>query len=151
MALNKFWKRYLNLPLHSNNATVHFLTNTMPLITTLHHLSLQRLGAICLPKCMEGVQLSFFKELDTRDEEQDFMWKSVPSYFWRSRTITRLPADQKYRRKLCREVFDTNHYEFCRTSSFHTNTSSNCICKYCNEHLHAYHGIYDFCNALNSV
>ena len=32
-SFTKYWKRYLNLPLHTHNAMVYYLTNTMPLMS----------------------------------------------------------------------------------------------------------------------
>ena len=148
--LTKFWKRYLNLPLHTNNATIYHLTSSLPLMSILQQLSIQRLGAIYLPSCMNGVQLNFVKKLNAGDylEALQCIWEKTPSHFWRSRIITRLPANQKLRKKLCREICDTDHYENCKTASFHANIDANCICKYCGQHLHAYHITYNFCNAL---
>ena len=94
----KFWKRYLNIPLSTSNALTYYLAETMPLIAILRKLIKQATGSIYLPCCLSGVQLSFFNDLNTGEEANDFDWSSIPSFFWRSRTIWKLPAKQKYRK-----------------------------------------------------
>ena len=145
----KFWKRYLNLPLHSNNAIVYYLTDTIPLMSILRMISLQRTGALYLPDCMEGIQLRFLNNLTGADNTMgpDFILKDIPTYFWRSRALQKIPARRKFRRKLCREVCDTDHYELCKTAEFHNGFTPSCICKLCNNLLHPYHIAYTFCEA----
>ena len=149
VVFSKFWKRYLNLPQSTNNAMVYFLTETMPLMSILREISKHRTGSIYLPCCLNGVQLTFYKNLTAfDDEETDYSLSNVPSYFWRSRTIWKLPASQRYRKKLCREVCDSNHHESCQTTTFHSMFSNTCICKYCSCQLHPYHISYDFCQVF---
>ena len=145
----KFWKRYLNLPLSTSNTLVYYLTETMPLMSLLKHMSRHGTGAIYVPCCMNGIQLSFLNNLDTgENDDNTFDMSSIPSYFWRSRMIWKLPANQKFRRSLCQEVCDTKHYEHCQKSAFHNRFESTCICKYCKCHLHAYHVTYNFCDTI---
>ena len=145
----KFWKRYLSLPQSTNNALVYYLTNNVSLMSILEELSTRRVGSIYLPCCMNGVQLSFFNDLPTDDDKgNSFDYSSIPSYFWRSRVLWKLPNNQKLRKKLCHEVCDVNHHKSCLTTTFHNNFSVSCVCKYCNHHLHAYHTDYNFCHAL---
>ena len=103
----KFWKRYLNLPQSTKNALVYYLTDTMPLMALLNELCQQRVGSIYLPSCMNGIQLSFFNELPSNEDmEQEFDWSSIPSHFWRSRVIVKLPTNPKLRKKLCKYIIN---------------------------------------------
>ena len=147
----KYLKRYLNVPLSTHNSLVYFITNTLPLMTHLNNLSHKRISSIYLPACTEGIQLSFFNCLPSPKEihtETSDIRESVPTYFWRSRHIRKLPLNTKYRREICREVCDSDHYSHCKNLTFHTSSTSNCKCKYCGENLHAYHVSYKFCNSL---
>ena len=142
----KFLKRYLKLPLYTQNALIHQLSDTVPLMSYLRMRCINATKALCFPDCMNGIKLTLFDKLpEANDKIGEDNWKLVPSFFWRSRAIHKIPSDQKFRKKLCREVCETDHFEHCKTTSFHSVFSSECICKYCNNHLHAYHVTYSFC------
>ena len=145
----KFMKRYLNLPLFTNNSLIHHLTNSTPLMTLLKKLSQPRTRSVYLPSCLNGIQLTFFNNLPTEEEILDKPpWQDIPTYFWRSRMVWRLPSSKQFRRMLCREICDSSHYEHCKTTAFHATTEMDCKCKYCDEYLNAYHFDYKFCTAL---
>ena len=138
----KFMKRYLNVPWCTANSIVYFMTNTLPLMTLLKQLSHKRIN-IYLPKCMTDIQLTFFNNL-SRDHDltNEKILSQIPSHFWRSRAISRLPADQKFRKTLCREVCDTSHHECCLIKSFHPSSTEDCVCQFFGNNLHAYHISY---------
>ena len=126
---------------------IYFLSNTLPLINLLQSKCHRRTKSVYLPACMNGIQLSFFNKLpDPSYEDLQPPWMTVPTYFWRSRQIWNLPTKTKFRRMLCKEVCDSDHFEHCSDCSFHTSFSPNCVCKYCGDLLHAYHIDYQFCN-----
>ena len=149
----KFLKRYMNVPKFTHNALVYFLTNTQPLMALLKELSHRRTNSIYLPNCMEGIQLSFFNNLASNcevsgEKENGNFWSSIPSHFLRSRSILRLPSNQKFRRMICREDCDSEHHVHCQTLTVHNSFSPDCVCKYCGDNLHAYHITYKVCDAL---
>ena len=142
----KFMKRYLNVPMSTQNSIIYHITNSLPLMTLLQQLVHKRL-AIYLPECMESIQLTFFNNLPKEEDICNVQtFSHVPSHFWRSRVIWRIPANQKFRKSLCREVCDSYHYELCNSDVFHSTFSNSCVCKQCGQHLHAYHIPYNFCN-----
>ena len=116
----KFLKRYLNLPMCTANSIVYHITNTMPLVSLLKQLSHKRTSSIYLPDCMNGTQLSFFNNLPKTVDSLESRLSQIPTYFWRSRPISRLPANQKFRKSLCQEVCDSKHYEYCSKKNFHS-------------------------------
>ena len=125
---SKYLKRYLSLPLCTNNSMVYFITNTLPLMTTLKQLSHKRVNQMYLPECMSGTQITFFNNLpEIQDELSDENWLiDIPSFFWRSRAIWRLPSNHKFRRKHCREVCDTD-YEHCKNQKqLRNSTQASC-------------------------
>ena len=134
---SKFLKRYLQVPLHSNNKIINFLTSTIPLSQKLKYLSPHTISSLTFPQEMHGHCLSFLQNIN-----QDIMphvWESIPSEFWTSRIVTSIPSNPKLRRRLCREVLDTEHYVLCSTSNFHPIPTPSCICKNCNKHAHMFH------------
>ena len=146
----KFLKRYLNLPYCTNNSFVYFITQSLPLISLLEIISHKRIGTVRVPSCMHGVQLTFLNNLPpVEDISMESVWKNIPSFYWRSRAIWKLPSHSKFRRMLCREVCDTSHHEHCLTKCFHSYSKLDCKCIYCGDHLHAYHIAYGFCTAFD--
>ena len=66
---------------------------------------------------------------------------NIPSYFWMSRTFTRLPKEAKQRKNLCKEILDIDHFELCQRKDFHVvqNIDDKCQCRNCDETLEHYH------------
>ena len=130
----KFLKRYLGVPFWCSNPITHFITNTSPLT---HSIREHAHSSIKNP--------TFFNPL-TRGEN-DFKIstetyssvQSIPTHFWRSKCFPSLPSNFEHRKALMVEVFDTNHYDLCLVSRFHTSPCSDCICKHCSTPLEAYH------------
>ena len=134
----KFLKRYLQVPTHSHNSITHLLTSTTPLSARLKFMAPNMTGALRFPRELHGYNLSFLAAPASAtppvlDVEQ------VPTWFWLSRTFHSLPTNSKTRRSLCRELFDSDHFRLCGTTTFHTNPSSTCICTFCGGHAHIYH------------
>lgn len=136
----KFLKRYLQVPPFSNNATIYYITDTQPLVTTLITKAPHLIGSLVFPSVCAGANLSFLQDLaDIQQPEQSPSFKLVPSEFWLSKTFHALPKNAKSRRNLCREILDLDHYELCKTPKFHPHSLPTCVCKFCNEPAHYYH------------
>ena len=129
----------------TSNAIVYFLTNSLPLMTLLKQLSQLRTGSVLFPQQLNGIQLTFFNSLPKTEEKESYLLSDVPSYFWRSRTIWKLPSSKTFRKRLCREVCDSDHNEHCNAQPFHPAFLSHCECVYCGGLLHPYHISYDLC------
>ena len=56
----KFLKRYLQVPSHSNNASIHFLTSTIPLSKTLKRSASNTIRSLSFPPILHGHRLTFF-------------------------------------------------------------------------------------------
>ena len=69
-------------------------------------------------------------------------FSKIPSYFWFSKTFIKLPTKLENRRKLCRNIFDLEHYDLCTNKQFHLpqNIDEKCVCVECNDQMENYHG-----------
>jgi len=142
----KFLKRYLQIPLHSNNSLVHFITSTVPLSVRLRTMVPNMTGSLSFPECLHGHKLSFISphhdppnSIELASQE---LLTSIPSSFWLSKTYHSIPSNKKSRRTLCRELFHSEHFKICKSSSFHPSPTVSCICIYCEGHAHLYHMRY---------
>jgi hypothetical protein len=141
--LTKYLKRYLQVPTHSNNATVHFLTSTIPLSKRLQSSAPNHIHNLCFPNALNGHKLTFistqhipanaYQAATTENLER------IPTTFWLSRSYKALPSNQRARRSLCRELLDSDHLSICSTTTFHTSPSQSCRCTVCGSHAHTYH------------
>ena len=136
-SFSKFLKSYLGLPSHTNNAIVHFLTGTVPLSLILKSNISSFTNGLCYPSCLSGLQLSFLSNIPP--PEPFSVLEMIPSSFWRSRMVDRLPNNYHYRRAICRDVTDMLHFDLCSDSSFHCKATLDCICMFCGETASAYH------------
>ena len=59
--LTKFLKRYLQVPLHSNNASIHFLTSTIPLSQQLKISAPNAIRSLSFPPTLNGYRISFLQ------------------------------------------------------------------------------------------
>ena len=148
--LTKFLKRYLGVPYNTSNAIIYHITKLKPFTRLLQELCNERTSGIAFASVLDGMQLSLFNKLPDINEydEEEEIFKKIPSHFWRSKQIMSLPMNETYRRKICREICDSDHFEHCKLTKFH-NYSTDCICKYCGDHLHPYHVTYDFCKVYS--
>ena len=142
----KFLKRYLQIPSHSSNATVHFITSTVPLSKTLHKASPNAIASLSFPPILHGHCLSFFPKPVEEEPSKDFIEivKDIPTSFWLSRMPLTIPSNCKARKRLLREIFDSDHFRICKTTTFHTSPALTCVCLNCDENAHPYHARY--CN-----
>ena len=143
----KFLKRYLMVPSHSNNATIHFLTSTIPLSKHLQRAAPGTISSLKFPPILHGIRLSFFP--DPSQEIGNEHWEqlqNIPSSFWLSRTLTSIPIYARSRRRLFREILDTDHSQICKSSTFHPHPLPSCICTYCGLNAHPYHN--RFCQII---
>jgi len=143
----KYLKRYLQIPTHSNNAIVHFLTSTTPLSEKLKYLAPHTIGSITFPNEMHGHKVSFFQCENVIFESATTL-ESIPTEFWLSRNLHTIPARQNLRKRLCRDVLDADHFLICKTSSFHPTATLSCLCKFCHDHAHMFH--HRYCTVLNA-
>jgi len=133
----KYLKRYLGVPKYANNAITHYVTDTRPLLTQLNSFNHAGLGTFTFPPCLNGYQVSFLANL--KQGEQYDPVKSVPTFFWRSRSYARLPTQFKNRQKLMFDIFDLEHDVFCVKDGFHVLDGRNCRCKACGQVMTNYH------------
>jgi len=138
----KFLKRYLGVPPHSNNACIHFLTSTIPLSDNLKRAAPNAIRALSFPPSLHGHQLSFFPQssqgLDQVEGQLKIIEK-IPTTFWLSRTITSIPQHRQSRRRVLREILDSDHLQICQSSTFHTSPLPSCLCINCGEWAHTFH------------
>merc|ERR1711867_371958 len=88
----RFLKRYLGLPMFSNNAIVHHITDTAPLALKLKYQAPALLSSFKFPSCLSGHKLSF----TPIDHDYNLLitaLSSIPTFFWRSRMFDSLPTD----------------------------------------------------------
>ena len=142
----KFLKRYSHLPQWTNNATLHFVTQTEPFSTQLKNRAFHLTSGLSFPSCMSGISLSFLSMENGHVTEKFNPIPEIPSSFWLSKMFMSLPANSFYRKKICKELFDTSHRETCMTQKFHTSPVETCVCSVCGEHAHPYH--HRFCTGF---
>ena len=136
----KFVKRYLGISKIANNSIVHYLTGTIPLANQLQSIAPKCAESLIFPEAFHGVQLSFVSGLG---EEANYNpYEKIPSWFWASKQIERLPLNAKYRREICMTLLDMNHHKFCNTETFHVKIEQSWICKLCKQRMEHYHDRY---------
>ena len=122
----------------SNSNLVHYLTGTYPLSQRLKELAPKGTGGLNFPTLFHGVKLSFLEEHKKIDTTYNIL-EYIPTWFWLSKNIKQLPLNAKFRRNMCLEVMDMNHWQFCRNQEFHANLNLNCICQLCTMPMEHYH------------
>ena len=148
--LNKFLKRYLQVPLHSNNASIHLLTSTIPLSQQLSLESPNALRPLQFPPILNGYRLSFL-QMSTQTTYQQYVQENleeVPPTLFLSRMPFTIPSNPMYRKRLFHEIFDSNHYQICKTTSFHPFPLQTCLCIHCGEYAHQYHERFCLCSSV---
>ena len=133
----KYLKSYLGLPVHTNNAIVHFITQTSPLVNQLRSLAPSFSNGLSFPSCLQGLQLNILQNATEPSPYNSI--PDIPSTFWHSKIYHRLPSDYRMRRLLCREVVDLVHFEICVNQAFHIKPEPSCLCKLCGQTAHSYH------------
>ena len=143
--LTKYLKRYLLVPAHSNNATIHFLTSTLPLSKNLRRAAPNAIRSLTFPSILHGHRLSFFPSssqgLNDMDDRLEIL-ERIPSTFWLSRLPFSIPLYPQSRKRLFREILDSDHFKICRNSAFHPHPLPTCLCINCGGPAHAYHDRY---------
>ena len=149
----KYLKRILSLPQNTTNPIVHHISETIPLSLTLKNIheksKLQihtNLQTIVVSSRTPPTNIITPQPTTTLNLVETSKWyiqniPKIPSYFWMSRTFTRLPKEAKQRKNLCKEILDIDHFELCKRKDFHLiqNINDKCICKNCEETLEHYH------------
>ena len=139
----KYLKRYLGVPYPSSSRLIHHLCQTRPLHEILWDRLANATGGIMLPEIMHGWQLSF---ANVTPVFEPYSIQNIPTSFWHSRMCLNLPWNPQYRRKISREILDSNHHSTCANRDFHRFPDvDKCICIICGQHNHMYHSLY-FCN-----
>ena len=144
--LTKFLKVYLGVPFHANNAIVHYLTNTAPLMHTLQCMASSDTGSFLFPPSLHGYKPSFLSNQQIPEPIYDPI-KFIPTYFWRSKICNNLPSYFWNRKQICREIFDLNHQTLCTEKKFHLLDYTSCICLGCGEQMSHYH--HYFCTSFD--
>ena len=132
----KYVKIYLGVPRHANNAITYFITETEPFSHTLKRLAPQCLGGLTFPEEFDGVNLDFLNLSYTCTYN---VYEDIPSWFWVSRTFFAIPRNSGYRKKLCRQIYDLDHTDFCSNTKFHHKVLLGCTCRYCGKRMSNYH------------
>ena len=131
----------------TNNAITYFVTQMTPLSSPyLQNRAPHMSQGIIFPDCLSGLQLSFLKTMTNSNPFDPI--SQIPSSFWLSRTFTSLPSNPNYRKKLCQEIFDISHRDYCGNTKFHRYSDPDCSCIYCGKHVHPYHS--RFCSGIMS-
>ena len=146
----KYLKRILSLPQNTTNSIVHHISETIPLSLTLKNIHEKSKLQIHtdLKTIVVSSRTTYNQEVEKicNNIVETSKWyiqniPKIPSYFWLSRTFTRLPKEAKQRRNLCKEILDVNHFELCQRKDFHLiqNIDDRCKCINCEETLEHYH------------
>ena len=150
----KFLKRYLGIPVFTNNAITHLITSSVPLEVQMmvfvenSKRSLQKqlnrvlqnyaFDVLCPNKSITEGSADYYKKWTLEK-----LIPNIPSEFWRSRIITKLPTTFNARKKLCLEVLNMNHKSLCTDNRFHVKINAeNCFCVQCDMPLEWYHLTY---------
>ena len=144
----KFLKRFLGIPYCSNNAITHFITQTKPLISTLEDIAPNSFLKISYPSEISGIRFSPPSDLTVEEP----IFSNVPTTFWLSETLNKIPMLPKPKRALMYDIYDIHHSHICETETFHTKINENdiiCICKFCYSPMTAYH--FRECSELNTL
>ena len=138
----KFLKRYLGVPPHSNNAIIYHITGTTPLSEHFKTIAPTALGGISVPEELSGYQLKFLQQIPQPEEFNNI--KDIPSWFWLSKQIHKLPTSFYHRRNILKELLDLNHKNYCVQAKFHAKIEKDkCLCQHCNTQMSYFH--YRFC------
>ena len=136
----KFLKRYLGVPSRCNNAITYFLTQCEPLSIKIKQWKQLCSNSLQFPKEFHGVKLNCLTPTSTQKEKDEIgNLESIPTWFWISKQIQRIPRNPSYRRALCEEVFDHKHLNQCSSSAFHHKILDSCTCRICGESMEHYH------------
>lgn len=109
----KFLKRYLCLPLFTNNAITHFLTSTTPLLESIKHFCHSHALPGSFPRSLSGTSLDFLSSLPRPSQAPVF--STVPSEFWFSPVISVLPLKAEARRSLLHPLVSPFFPDFARS------------------------------------
>ena len=138
----KFLKRYLGVPAHSNNAIIYHITETKPFSEYLKSIAPRSLGGILVPQELSGYQLNFLNQIPQLEEFNNI--KDIPTWFWLTRQIFKLPTSFYHRKNILKEILDLNHRHYCTQAKFHAKIDTeNCICQQCGKEMSYFH--YRFC------
>ena len=123
----KYLKRILSLPQNTTNSIVHHISETIPLSLTLKNIHEKSKLQIHtdLKTIVVSSRTTYNQEVEKicNNIVETSKWyiqniPKIPSYFWMSRTFTRLPKEAKQRKNLCKEILDIDHFELCKRKDF---------------------------------
>ena len=133
-------KRYLGVPDYSNNAIIYHITETTPLSEQLKLIAPKSLGSILVPKELTDYQLQFLKYISPQEEFNNI--EKIPSWFWLSRQVHKIPTSVYHRKNLMKDNFilDLNHRQQCSQAKFHAKIEEDkCICQICHSQMSHFH------------
>ena len=138
----KFLKRYLGVPDHANNAIVYHITGTSPFSEHLKSIAPKSLGSILVPEELSGYRLQFLEQIPLPEDFNNI--ENIPTWFWVTRQLYKMPTSFYYRKKISREILDMNHKYQCSQVKFHAKIDQDkCICLQCHSQMSHFH--YRFC------
>ena len=80
--------------------------------------------------------------------------QQIPSWFWFSKVIHKLPTDPKHRKYIYYEVLDLKHDNWCNNTEFDCKIVDSCIFRFCGRILQHFHERYckpDLAEDMKSV
>ena len=138
--LLKYLKRYLMIPVHSNNSLTYHITEQTNFTRKLIDFANVSKKNLTFPEEFHGWKLSLWNNIPTADEGK--LIEVIPTWFWTSKTYFAIPTNMNNRKKLTNHLFDIKHKEYCSKQSFHASIENDCICKLCWKKLEHFHDRY---------
>ena len=136
----RYLKRYLLIPLHSNNAITYHICRSTKLSNLLIEKAKDSRKNLIFPNEFDGLKLSLWNNDLTIYERK--LYEDIPTWYWLSKSYYDIPSNMDNRKKLTNQLFDLNHKDFCHTEGFHAKIDSTCFCKFCGHRMEYYHERY---------
>ena len=84
------------------------------------------------PEELSGYKFNLVSEIKANtDIENSF--DRVPSGFWTSKVMAKIPTNAKSRSQFCYGVMGIDHKDWCSNKEFHHKIEDECICEYYGE------------------
>jgi hypothetical protein len=110
----KFLKRYLCLPVFSNNAIIHFITDTRPLFETLILYAHSHPFPASFPPSLSGLPLACLSALPPLPHVEYSPLPLIPSPFWLTKVVAHIPLSPTARRLLLHPLVSPFFPDFAR-------------------------------------
>ena len=121
---------------------MYHVTETRPFSEFLKSIAPESLGGILVPKELTGYKLQFLDQIPLPQQYDNI--KEIPTWFWLSRQLFKIPTSFYHRKNILRELLDQNHRHYCKQAKFHVKIDRDkCIYQQCNTEMSHFH--YRFC------